>query len=173
MMKELKEKFDEPEKKLKAWLPENYITKSVFRVAVIIMLLVVLYGAYTIKFDFKNYYSVSCKATEPQPCLNPFYVCFHEENTTTNPSTLDLINDGMNLSKNPVINDNSILRTINNCDNLDKKSICEQGLCDTQYIEQGKTLGKPKPNLSYINWLCLGVIVLALIINHIVWMIRK
>lgn len=158
IIKKLKKINDAPEKKLKSILPPNYITKNVFRVALGIMLLLVLFGAYHLDFDFKNYYSVSCNNPEGIQCLNPFYYCSHQDELKMNYSNLYAPTNGL---------------IISNCDGLDMEEICKQGVCESKTIEVGKTLGKQKPNLDWINWLSLGILLTAFLINHTIWKVKK
>jgi hypothetical protein len=154
----LNEKFSEPEKVLKGILPNNYINKNIFRIAIGVMLLVALFGAYKLDFDFKNYYTVSCKATEPMPCMNPFYYCLHKEELSIKDYT------------NPYA---PIELYISSCDGLNLKEVCSQGVCDNKWIEIGQTIGKQKPDISWISWLSLGILLVAFMINHAVWMVKK
>ena len=149
-IKELKEKIKKldynlslPERELKKFIPENYFKKNIFRVAVGIIFILTIFGAYTLDFDFKNYYTVSC--TQPQPCLNPFYFCLHQDE----------------------------LNILDNCDGLDMNEICKQGVCETKYIQPYQTLGKQKPDISWLYWVSIGILLTAFLINHTVWYWRK
>lgn len=158
-LKVLNEISEAPEKKLKSVLPKDYINKNIFRVAVGIMLLLAFYGAYKLDFDFKNYYVVSCKATEPMPCLNPFYFCLHK-------TEVSIINYSQ-------ISNYETDIVASGCDGLDLTKICSQGVCDQKYLEPGTHLGKQKPNINWISWVSIGILLIAFTINHSVWLIKR
>jgi hypothetical protein len=159
IIKKINEQLSVPERKLKSILPKDYINKNIFRAALGIILLLVLFGAYQLDFDFKNYYTVSCKATEPTPCLNPFYYCLHQ--------------DELNIKDYTSIYVPTREIFVSNCDKLDMEEICKQGVCDSKEVMQGQTLGKQKPDINWINWTSLGILLVAFIINHAVWSIKK
>lgn len=137
------QKIKLPEQWLKEKLPENYISKWVFWVALLILFLSAFYIFFLNDFDFSEHYIISC--TDNKPCLNMYYFCSH--------------------------NTNDILKTLNGCDSLDYEKVCQQGLCEKEYLQPGESIGKDDGGIiRFFKVVTLLTLFFAFFVNHIIYL---
>lgn len=116
----------------------GYVKKFYFRMAFLLIGVLVAVMIYQEGLVVHEY-TYTCPSWHQDQCYNPLYACSEEATAT---------------------------RFF--CDVPNYKEICEQGLCDKEYLYPGETLGR-KPGFIADNFMMLmfGILLLAFFLNHL------
>lgn len=125
---------------------QNYVTKWVFRVMFLVILIGFFYVAYTEDFDFTTHAYNECVGN--QPCRNPFFECQNKEVTFLDYQFID-------------------------CKQFNKFN-CVDGICNKELLDPHEILGE-KPSKIYNNYsnFVLVICFIAILINHLIWWGKK
>jgi hypothetical protein len=136
-------------------VPKNYFNKTIFRVGMAILVILLIFILNDNGWDFKQTPSVSCSPKSFEPCLNELYYCTHLNEDckliTLNRTDLPYILD----CDVPYINCNEY-----------KDVPCVDGVCDKKYLQPGESIGKTFNTHHFQLWILI-IITICFIVNHL------
>lgn len=137
-------------RKVDGLFPDGYVYKPIFRVAALVLLLLLGVVFYQNDFSLSAKMSASCPSEARGGCVNDFYYCTHTD-----------LGFERRSDPCPIRNKQGLFNDV-------EVSDCPEELCSRYSIEPGETLGE-EPGWLEKNYffVTLFVVLLAFLVNHL------